>query len=649
LVTIDLIPHHADTSANSKAEFSIQQAYDRQAHMSSIAGTLELPDEEIAAPSTRAGSLRSAEGSNINDLSSLSSADDAADKAEAQAPSHGCTKAISPGRPEQCPDGTAARRNQLLERAVASPEIFDIQFQNALRAFGMTDLAPPGPVLIEAGIQSPAYAETDLSLKSYRPTELLSDTKPRWTFRNCSTVDLNQMKDAADFFSAAGSYHDAFTLYGAICFQVIVQQVPPMTSSLFRAAIDVTRTATSDSAYAYVDWLAENYLSRKCEFVLANTAEACLLHLQLGSYSRARGNLRKAEKMCHTGLAGYHKLKGYPNLSKQARCSGIDTVIMINAILVLEHQHYLAVAKAFGCELSLHDLGPGDTLVGLMYGFAINLANDDFLNTLYATSEALWDLAPTMNDLAQFESTALFCYLWTRWQAVKSRSQSSPQSPYRHFRLAHLEDQTGIPPLEALSAISALICRWIWTPDNQSTPTNRSTLPARALERCRLASRFAPNVIFPAFLQAYATSASARGSRFSTDGYGVMVSEFVRGFADLHLSIEIWEGVGEDPRSPDKSRRSSVLSSLAPTMVSTPRSSWSGYASFRSTHQRTKQITPGAGSDEPPSTSSGLSFSTESSSFKHRWSSLTSRRSSLGSEASMMHVDVEDIIMLDDA
>ena len=613
--------------------------------MSSIVETPEIPDDEIAAPSTRDGSVRSMEGSHSNDLSSLSSIDAVGDQAEEQAPSLVRTEATSSGQPEQCPDSTVTG-NRLLESATAPQNLFDVQFQNALSAFGLTHQAPLCMVLSD--FQSLVNAETGKSLKSYRPTEMLFDTKPPWTFRYSSMADLTQMKDAADFFSAAGSDHDAFAFYGAICFQTTLERVSgATTSSVVRAAIDVTRTATSDSSSVYINWLVENHLSLNRVVVPASKAEDFLLHLHLGDYCRARGNIRQAEKMYEFGLAGYLKWKGYRNLSAQACRDGFEAVILINAKSVLEQEGYFEAPIALVRDISVDGSGPGDTLLGLLYGSAINLANDDFRSILNNASDALWEHAPTANDLVEFESTALFCYFWTRWQAGKSRSQSSHLAPYRHSRLADLENQTGIPPLEALSAISVLICHWLALEIDQGTPANRSTLPDRASERCRCASLLAPNVIYSAFLSAYTVSVRARGSRFSTENYCAMVSKFVRGFADSYLSIEIWQGFGEDPRS-CKSHRSSVSSTLAPTMISTPRSSWSGYASFRSLHQRTKQNILGVGSDEPPSTSSGLSFSTESSSIKRRWSALTSRRSSRSSDTDMMEVDPEDIISLDD-
>jgi hypothetical protein len=660
--------HPTPASANAIPDFLIEAAHTRQSYMSSIAETLEVKDEETAATSTNAGSLRSTEGSNSIDMSSLSSIEDLADRAQEKAP---CV--AHPGNPsaaqcELCSASTAAR-TEPFEQVMTVPDVFIQQFQNALNAFGMTGLATPDAVLIEAKPLSFTNMERNLSMKRYRPTEFLLNTMPCWTFRRSSPADLCQMKDAADFFSAARCPHDAFAFYGAISFQTIIQQgSSPTTSSLSRAAIDVIRTATSDSDFAYVDWLTVNHLSQEPEVVLANTAEACLLHLHLSICSLARGNIRQAAESCRVGLEGYSKLRGYHNFLQQARCSGFDVATSIHAQL----EGNLAAAHALQNGLSPNDLSLGDTLIGLLYGFTINLADDGFRKMLDSANEALWKEAPKPKSLTSFETTALFCYLWTRWQAGKTRSQSSPQSSYRHSRLAHLEDKTGVRPLDALAALSVLILAFesdlVGTCGSASTRPSleraidiipqKSTLPCRALTLCRDASLAPPAVIFPAFLRCYAASANSRrslysansqGPPYSTAKYRSLVRDFVCEFADSHLSIELWEGVGDDPRLPSEPSRASFSSSLSPTMISAPRSSWSGYASFRSLHQRTKEMTSGSGCDEPPSISSGLRLSTETSSFRRRWSSLSSKRSSRSSIVSMIDVDPEDIMMLNDA
>jgi hypothetical protein len=121
-----------------------------------------------------------------------------------------------------------------------------------------------------------------------------------------------------------------------------------------------------------------------------------------------RGNSRQAAKSCSTALEAYNKLMAHPNFLEQARCSGLMAQLMV------EHCDHVVVAKSLQNGFSPNEMSPGDTIIGLLYGFAINLADEAFRTILDTASEALWREAPEPKDLAEFENTALFCYLWTR-------------------------------------------------------------------------------------------------------------------------------------------------------------------------------------------------------------------------------------------
>ena len=86
--------------------------------MASIPETLEMQDEDITATSTRTGSLKSTEGSNSNNLSSLSSIDDTADASEKQAPCLSFVEATSTAKSEKCPEVTATE-DRLFDQATA--------------------------------------------------------------------------------------------------------------------------------------------------------------------------------------------------------------------------------------------------------------------------------------------------------------------------------------------------------------------------------------------------------------------------------------------------------------------------------------------------------------------------------------------------
>jgi hypothetical protein len=139
----------------------------------------------------------------------------------------------------------------------------------------------------------------------------------------------------------------------------------------------------------------------------------------------------------------------------------------------------------------------------------------------------------------------------------------------------------------------------------------------------------------------------AKGNRFTTESYRSRVQEVVHEFADSHFSLTLSEKAAEGLRLrkiPDQAPRSP---SFVPTMLSTPRSSWSGFASFKSTHRRQKQMASEGDIDAQLPTAIGQRLSSGSSGFRRRWSMLSSRTSPRSSIISLMDIEPEDIIMQD--
>ena len=146
-----------------------------------------------------------------------------------------------------------------------------------------------------------------------------------------------------------------------------------------------------------------------------------------------------AQQSCRAAFEGYRKLEGYHSLAKEARCDGIDVVILIDAQLVLEHQRCGADARNIAVRLSLKDLSPGDTILGLLYGFAIQLAEDGFRNVIDSANDALWSEASTLGDLAEFQKTVLFCCV------SRKLPSTTPvfHTPRGHFTQALLRHHSG--------------------------------------------------------------------------------------------------------------------------------------------------------------------------------------------------------------
>ena len=307
----------AHSSGKATLDFFTQVPSAPKSYNSSEAELSGLITEDTAGSSTSDGSLSSTQGFNSTNISSFSSVDNFADPSPQQVPFVGYTvKSLKDKRETSLAIARAGA--EPLEQDTAIPKIVDLQFLNALNTFGTTGLGVPDSFATEARPQSLTHGGRGPSIRAYHPTDLLCNSMPPWTFRSCSPADLSQMKEAADFFSASRSFTDAFTFYGGVCLQAIFKKRSSLTvSSLIRAAIDVARTATSESAYAFVDWLVKNYLLQEPDVVFANTAEACLLYLHLGIASAARGNPRQAAKNCRVALQGYSKLRGYHDFPGQ--------------------------------------------------------------------------------------------------------------------------------------------------------------------------------------------------------------------------------------------------------------------------------------------------------------------------------------------
>lgn len=490
----------------------------------------------------------------------------------------------------------------------------------------------------------------DTFVKRYRPTELLRN--PNLANTEFSINDLDQFKEIADFFCAAYSPEDAFRLHSARWSQTIGQTEIDLTSlPVLRLATEVMRSATSLTDYSYIAINMRHVIMRGADALPATSTEACLLHSHLGNCYRTRKQFGPAEHHCRIALYGYRQ-SWQPH-----QHIGYKLTLLTNLALVLEdRQKYRALAKSLE-DLYPADLSAGDLIYGYLYGCSMALEDGDFDLTFANVDETLWEQAPTPKDLTNFEVTVLFCYLWAQWQTEVAKPS------WRRQRLEQLEKETGIVPIEALSSLSALILAFEPgslegskdpAPITQTVgiavrdlagigelQSRKSNLALRARRLCCSLTELAPTALYKVFLKAYVSPLRAKGNRFTTESYKSRVQEVVREFADSHFSLSLSEKAAEGLRLrkiPDRAPRSP---SFVPTMLSTPRSSWSGFASFKSTHRRQEQM-----ASQLP-TANGQQFSSGSSSFRRRWSMLSSKTSPRSSIISLMDIEPEDIIMQD--
>jgi hypothetical protein len=490
----------------------------------------------------------------------------------------------------------------------------------------------------------------EMFTKRYRASELLRN--PNLTQTEFNTEDLDQIKAVADFFFAAQSFEDAFSLHGARWPQMTRQASVDLTSpSVLRLAIDMAKSATTLANYTHIARLMRDINLKPTEILPATSAEACLLHSHLGNCYRALKQLAAAEHQCRVGLYGYRQ---FPQPLQHIR----DKVTLLtNLALVLEdRKKHLALEKSLK-DIFPADLSAGNLVYSYIYGCSITLEDSHFNTALADVDDTLWDQAPLARDVTNLEMTMLFCYLWAQWQAEPT------ESSWRRPCLEKLERETGISPTEALSALVALIvdlepgsfeagkacapftkpvrmvCRDLDELDKLAR--RKSTLALRVRMLCSNLSLFAPTDLFKAFLQAYAAPLRTKGSSFSTELYRSRVQEFVREFADSHFSLRFSERAAEDLRLRRKPDPAPSSPAFIPSMLSTPRSSWSDFASFKSTHRRVKQTNI---TFQLP-TADGRRLSAGSSILRRRWSLRSSKTSLRSSIISLMDIEPEDIIM----
>jgi hypothetical protein len=473
--------------------------------------------------------------------------------------------------------------------------------------------------------------------RRYSPSKVLSKIRQYRTKQSMTVIDFEQVRCIADFFSAARSYADAFRLYQLVFDQMIAQESRWSPSAVLHLAIDVTRTATSTVHHKDVARLMKNVISKIPDFLSPITCEACMLHSHLGNNFRARNDLESAERHCRLGLSRHQECRHLDH-------TGVCRIILdTNLLLVLEDKGDHTAAQKLRDRLLLHLVKPETDTIGSAVKSILSellvwchdaIAEEDLQalsGTINGCNDNLWT-ERSSNDLREFETTLLFCHLWKQWRLAGKRSLLSTQHRNPQNLLAQVENSLGITPIDTLAALSTLILGFADSVPNYS----KSTLAKRILFSSQKAFTTYRGCLYSDFLHAHAAPLSMKSNRFSTDEYATLVQGFVRGFADLHLYPHLSETAFHEPGLRPRASRFSSSSSITPTMLSTPRSSWSGYASFKSLSRRTKLASPVIASDGQSIASSDrrLSLSTLNSSRSNRSNSF-------------MNVDPEDIFMED--
>jgi hypothetical protein len=498
---------------------------------------------------------------------------------------------------------------------------------------------------------APVFVQLAESTKSYSPSRVLSQIRRYRTEQNMTVSDFEQVRRIADFFCAARSYADAFRLYQFVFDRMMAQKSKWSSSAVLRAAVDVTRTATSVTHHLELAVLMKNFMSKIEDFLWPNSLEACLLLSHLGNNLRVvRNNLEAAESHCRVGLNCYYKYH-HPG-----HTGAVQIMLMTNLLQVLEDRGHRVAAQALRDRLlpdllTHENLTVGGAINGvlseLLYWCHDAIADNDLQalsGLIHECSDDFWTKG-SISDLREFETTLLFCHLWKQWCLAGEGFPLSAQYRDCHSLLAQLEKFLGIAPIDALAALSILIIGVAELEEHQYHL--KSTLARRMLFSSQEACTKDRISLSSDFLHAHAAPLRTKFKLFSIDRYATLVQEFVQSFADLHLHLHLSEAALRYPGLRSKPNRSSSSSSLTPTMLSTPHSSWSGYASFVSLSRRAK-FTPPAVASDGQSIASGASRSTSTSSLRPQLSFSGSTHSlRIGPNNGSINAETADLIMED--
>jgi hypothetical protein len=309
---------------------------------------------------------------------------------------------------------------------------------------------------------APIFVQLVESTKSYSPSRVLSKIRQYRTKQSMTVSDFEQVGRIADCFCAARSYADAFRLYQFVFDGMMAQKSKWSPSAVLRAAVDVTRTATSALDHSELGRLLRNFVSKKEYFLSPDSLEACKLYSHLGNNLRVRNDLEAAENLCRVGLDRHHKYR-HPD-----HAGAVRIVMVTNLFLVLEDKGDRTSAEGLRDRL-LPDLltheeltfggAITEVLSELLYWCLDAIADNDLQvlsRLIHECSDDFWTKGSII-DLGEFETTLLFCHLWKQWRLAGETLQFSV--PYRdcHALLAKLEKCLGIAPIDALAALSIMI------------------------------------------------------------------------------------------------------------------------------------------------------------------------------------------------
>ena len=226
-------------------------------------------------------------------------------------------------------------------------------------------------------------------------------------------------------------------------------------------------------------------------------------------------------------------------------------------------------------------------------GWCVNtLAEDGFWKMLLPVTSDLWLCAPDEAHLRNVEGTLLFIYLWSQ----------QPSQPGRHNLISDsVGSQSSCVPAFAhawgisVAEVLSVVANYIITTLGPHESCEKSTLARRALTAAAVGYETVERNkgsqdMLASFRDARITIHRQSEIQSNTEEYSAQVRTAVRDIVETSFRLELEIPALRDQRSQNRLSQASMSPSYSPTMLSTPRSSWSGFQSFKLTARRASKI-----------------------------------------------------------
>lgn len=422
-----------------------------------------------------------------------------------------------------------------------------------------------------------------------------------------SDQDIPRIERLAEVFEAARSYEDAYLLRRLVLQQTVTRyerdkaSAEPWQSPVVNLIKNASNVAAYKEATAFVKraWYEEPALTSPRSVI------GCLQRSYLGSMLGTTGEVHSAEHYCRSALDTMLALLGTNDMlysdSSVIFVAGstssyfLASWLAVVANLISVWKEEWDSAKAWK---RIEELSP--TRIIMPYGYVRHsklrgvlewcisaLADDDCWQMLLPVSSDLWLLAPSRRELEDVESRLLYFYLWTRVQASQDTHPqfNSTNVNLRSVYVARFAQAWGVSVAEVLSLVASII---ITVESGRQESGSRDNLARRASANARAAYHFA--LTHYDFMEAYASNLRGTGNQFSTNNYAALVRTAIRDLTERWFHLELAVSALHDPRLRTCQSLVSMTPSYSPTMSSTPRSSWSGFQSFKSMGRRASKI-----------------------------------------------------------